>query len=154
MLDKILDLVKDQAMDAITNNSKVPAEKKDAAIETTTNAIADGLKDQLASGNISNIMALFGGDSKGSNALSKSIQESVVSALAEKVGLSKSVAATIASTVVPALISLVTKKNSDSKDSFDLGSILESFTGGGSGKKSSGGGLLDMLGGILGGGKK
>ena len=150
MLDKILDLVKDQAMEAITNNSGVPAEKKDAAIETTTNAITDSLKDQLTPGNISNVMALFGGGSGSSSALSSSIQNSVVSALAEKVGLSQSVATTIASTVVPALISLVAKKNDDSSDSFDLGSILQSVVGG-DGKK--GGGLMDMIGGIFGGGK-
>ncbi|MBB4036914.1 hypothetical protein GGR21_002828 [Dysgonomonas hofstadii] len=152
MLDQILNLVKDQAANVITNNSQVPEDKKDAAVETTTHAIADGLKSQLTSGNISNVMALFGGESGGSNALSGSLQNSVVSALAEKVGLSQGVATTIASTVVPALISLVSKKHNDSNDSFDLGSILSSFTGGGDdGKKS--GGLMDMIGGLFGGGK-
>jgi len=152
MLDKILDLVKDQAANVITNNSQVPEEKKNAAVETTTNAIADGLKDQLTSGNISNIMSLFGGGADSGNALSGSLQNSVVSALADKVGLNRGVATTIAATVVPALISLVAKKHNDSNDSFDLGSILGSFTGGSDGKKS-GGGLMDMLGGLFGGGK-
>ena len=152
MLDQILNLVKDQAVSAITNNSQVPEEKKDAAVETTTYAIADGLKSQLTSGNLSNILSMFGsGAGSSNNALSASLQNSVVSALAEKVGLNKTVATTIAATVVPALISLVSKKHNDPGDSFDLGSILSSFTGGGDGKKS--GGLMDMIGGLFGGGK-
>jgi len=155
MLDEILNLVKNQASNVITNNSQVPEEKKDAAVETTTHAIADGLKSQLTAGNISNIMSLFGGGSGSTNALSSSLQNSVVSSLAQKVGLSPAVATTIASTVVPALISLISKKHNDPNDSFDLGSIIGSLTGGGNNTKSnSGGGLLDTLGGLFGGGKK
>lgn len=150
MLDQILNLVKDQAANVITNNSQVPEEKKDAAVETTTHAIADGLKNQLSAGNISNIMSLFGSGSGSSNALSGSLQNSVVTALAEKVGLNKTVATTIAATVVPALINLISKKHNDPNDSFDLGSVLSSFTGG-DGKK--GGGLMDMIGGLFGGRK-
>ncbi|NDV79455.1 DUF937 domain-containing protein [Dysgonomonas sp. 511] len=146
MLDKILDLVKDQAAEAITNNSKVPAEKRQAAVETTTSTIVDSLKDQITPGNISNVLAMFGGNASSSNALSGTIQNSVVSALTGKVGLNKAVATTIATTVVPALFSLITKKNDDPKDSFDLGSILGSLTGG-----DNGGGILGTLGKLFGG---
>lgn len=148
MLDGILDLIKDQALGAVTQ-AGVPADKQEAAVETTASSIVDGLKDQLSLDNISSIMSLFGGSSSSSSAVAasnpvvSSIQGTVVSSLSEKVGLSPAVANTIASTVVPALIGLLSKKSNDPGDSFDFGSLLQSFTGGGD---STGG----FLGGILG----
>lgn len=147
MLDGILDLVKEQALGAV-KNAGVPAEKRDAAVETTATSIVDGLKDNISLDNISSLASLFGGSSStssaaaASNPIVSSIQNTVVSALSEKVGLNKTMATTIAATVVPALISLLSKKSNDPNDSFDFGSLIQSFTGG-----DSAGGLL---GGILG----
>jgi len=146
MLDGILDLVKEQALGAVTR-AGVPAEKKDAAVETTAASIVDGLKNNISLDNISSLAGLFGGSSSSSavtasNPIVSSIQNTVVSALSEKVGLNKTMATTIAATVVPALIGLLSKKSNDPNDSFDFGSLIQSFTGG-----SSEGGLL---GGILG----
>jgi len=149
MLDKILDLVKNQAASAITQNPEVPAEKRQAAVETTTSTILDELKGQLTGGNLSNVLSMFGGSAGSTNNLSSSIQNSVISALAEKVGLNKGVATTIAATVVPALIGLISKKHNDPNDSFDIGSLVSSFTKG-DGKS---GGLMDMIGGLFGGKK-
>ncbi|MBD8388768.1 DUF937 domain-containing protein [Dysgonomonas sp. BGC7] len=144
MLDGILDLVKDQAMQAITNNTDVPAEKKDAAIETTTSTIVDSLKGQLSSNNLGSIVSLFGGNDNSDIAnspLVSSIQSSVVSALSQKVGLSSSVANSIASAVIPALIGLISKKSNDPNDSFSIESLVESFSGQGNKK----GGILGAL---------
>jgi len=147
MLDGILDLVKDQALGAITNNAGVPDNKKDAAVETTTNALVEGLKDQLSLDNISSIVGLFTENSSdaANNPMVTSLQSSVVSSLGEKVGLSKEVAGSIAATVVPALLKLLSKKSGDSNDSFSLESLLESFTGG-----DNKGGLLGTLGKLFG----
>lgn len=144
MLDNIINLVKEEALKSITNNADVPADKKDAAIETTTSSIVDGIKNQLSGGNVTDLIGMFTGDSKASNSLTDSIQTSVITSLIEKVGLNKGVANTIATTVIPAVMSMISKKNNDSNDSFDIGSIIESVSGG---KK---GGLLDAIGGIFG----
>jgi uncharacterized protein YidB (DUF937 family) len=149
MLDGILDLIKDHAQGAVAN-AGVPADKQDAAVETTASTIVDGLKDNLSLDNVSSIMGLFGGDSSSSsvasNPIVNSIQASVVSALSSKVGLSPAIANTIASTVVPALMALLSKKSNDPNDSFDFGSLLQSFTGGNSGP---GGVIGDILGKFL-----
>jgi len=144
MLDSIINLVKDEALGAISDNAGVPAEKKDAAVETTTSTIVDELKNQLTGGNISNVMNLFGSSSGSSNTLTNSLQSSVVSALSQKVGLSPAVANSIASAVIPAIMGLISKKHSDPNDSFDLGSLVKSFT------DNSKGGLLGALGSIFG----
>lgn len=144
MLDNIINLVKEEALKSITNNADVPAEKKEAAVETTASSIVDGIKSQLSGGNVSDLIGMFTGGSKANSSLTDSIQTSVISALVEKVGLSKGVANTIATTVIPAVMAMISKKNNDSSDSFDIGSIIESVSGD---KK---GGLLDAIGGIFG----
>ncbi|SBW05713.1 DUF937 domain-containing protein [uncultured Dysgonomonas sp.] len=144
MLDGIIDLVKDQALGAITNNAGVPADKKEAAVETTTSAVVNGLKDQLTPDNLSNILGMFSGGSTSSSNLTSGLQSSVVSALSDKVGLSPAVANSIASTVIPAIMGLISKKHNDSNDSFSLESLVESVTG------KQGGGILGALGGLFG----
>lgn len=156
MLDNILNLVKEQASNVISNNSDVPEEKKGAAVETTTSAILDGLKNNITPDNVSVVTNLLGmtSNNTSSNNVVNSIQTSVISSLIEKVGLSKSTANTIAVSVVPALMSLLSKKNADKNDSFDIGSLIKSVTGGSDDKKNdNGGGLLGTLGNLLGGNK-
>lgn len=156
MLEGILDLVKNEALSAITGNADVPADKQDAAVETTTSTIVDGLKNQLSFDNIGAITSLLGGNgATTSNPIVTGIQNSVASALTSKVGLNQGVSTMIASTVVPAIFNLFMKKNNDPNDSgFNVESLIKSFTGG---NDSSGGniagGILGALGNLFGGNK-
>lgn len=147
MLDSIINLVQGEALSVITNNDNIPADKKEAAVEATTSGIIDGLQSQLSSSNISNMLDIFGGGGGGggsSSSLTSSIQSSVVSALTQKVGLSPSVANSIASVVIPAVVGLISNKHNDSNDSFNLESLVESFT------KNEGGGILGAIKGLFG----
>ena len=147
MLNGILDLIKDSALGAITNNADVPDDKKDAAVETTTNAIVDGIKNNLSLDSVSSLLGGSDGDSNlANNQTINSIQTSVISSLSEKVGLSKEVASSIASAVVPALLQLLSKKSGDSNDAFSFDSLLKSFTG----DSQKGGGILSTLGKLFG----
>lgn len=149
MLDGILDLVKDQAMQAITGNADVPEEKKDAAIETTTSTILDGLKGQLTPDNLGGVLSLLGGSSSdiANSPLVSSLQGSVVSALSKKVGLNSAIGNSIASAVIPALMGMLSNKENDPNDSFNITSIVESLAGQSGGKK---GGLLGGLASLFG----
>lgn len=143
MLDSIIDLVKSEALNVITKNDSVPADKKEAAVEATTSSIVNGLKDQLTPDNLSNIVNLVNGNSASNNALSSSIQDSVVSVLSQKVGLSSGVAKSIASAVIPAILGLIAKKSNDPNDSFSLESLAKSLT-------KDKGGILGAIGGLFG----
>lgn len=146
MLEGIINLVKDQVLPAITNNADIPSDKKEAAVETTTSTIIDGLKEHFTPDNLSAITSLFseGGSSGGSNIVS-GLQSSVVNALSEKVGLSKDVANSIASAVIPAIMGLFSKKANDPNDEgFSIESLIGAFEG------KNGGGILGMLGGLFG----
>ncbi|WP_029906121.1 DUF937 domain-containing protein [Prevotella sp. 10(H)] len=145
MLDGIMDLIKGQARRAITNNADIPAEKQEAAVETTATTIVDGLKEHFTPDNLSNVLGLFGGGSSNiGNPMVSSIQNSVVSALSKKVGLNPAVANSIASAVIPALMVALSKKSNDPNDSFSFESLVQSFTG----KKE--GGILGSLGSLFG----
>lgn len=149
MLDNIINLVKEQALGAITGNAGIPADKKDAAVEATTSSIVDGLKEHFTPDNLSAITNLFSGGASDAQGISSSLQGSVVSALSEKVGLSKDIANNIASAVIPAVIGLFSKKTNDPNDSgFSIESLMKAFGGGG---KS--GGIFDALGSLFGGKK-
>ncbi len=143
MLDKMLDLVKGEVAKKVGGIDGVPAGKKSAVVETTASSLMDGLKkfatpDKLAS--------LIGGGGGGS--ATSGLTKGVVSALTSKLGLSPAVAKTIATKVVPAVMSLL-KKNVDdpSNPGFDLSSMLGALGGG---SKGSGGGIMGALGGLFG----
>jgi len=158
MLDNVLELVKEQVLPAIVGNNQIPEEKKDAAVETTTSSILDGLKDQIVPDNLTEVMNLFGGNNPisnfGNTAMVQGVQSTVASALTSKVGLNSTLATTIAATVVPAVIGLFSKKVADKNEpGFNVQSLIEALTKGKGGDNKGGGGLLDMIGGLFGGNK-
>lgn len=144
MLEGILDLVKEQVVPAIANNENIPADKRSAVVETTTTTVVEGLKEYFTPDNISSITSLFSGEAGGSNIVS-GLQNSVVNALSEKLGLNKDIANSIALAVIPAIMSLFSQKANDPNDeSFTIESLIGALGG------KSGGGLLGMLGGLFG----
>lgn len=155
MLENILELVKGPVMEAVTGNNQIPADKKEAAVETTTSTIIDKLKDELIPDNLSDVVNMFSGNSKnsfGSNVMTQSIQTAVASALTGKVGLSSSLANTIAGAAVPVVMKLFSDKvNDDNEPGFNVESLIKAFTG--NKDSNTGGGLMGMLGGLFGGNK-
>lgn len=144
MLENIINLVKDQTLEVISNNNvQIPADKHGEVIDTTASAIMDGFMNNINAGDLSSLLGLFGGGSSsgGSNPLMNGIQSTVVSALSEKVGLDRNVANSIATLVIPTVMGLLSQKNDDPNDSFNLESMVGALTGG-----KGAGGLLGTLG--------
>ncbi|MCD7932235.1 MAG: hypothetical protein LUH15_13260 [Tannerellaceae bacterium] len=87
MLDQILNIIKSQASGAITSNPEIPEDKKAETIQTTTQAVAEGLKNQLSMSNLTNLASLFSNDVKSSttmNPLIESIKNTVSTTLTQK----------------------------------------------------------------------
>ncbi len=61
MLENLNQLVKENTQDAIVNNSEIPDDKNEAAIQAASGSIFDALKQQMASGNVSQLAATFKG---------------------------------------------------------------------------------------------
>ena len=157
MLEKIMDLVKGQVMNTVDGNSEIPEDKKTETIETTTHSLIDGLKKYATPENLSSLTSMLGigGQHQAAplqtNGMASGLEANVVSALTSKVGLKPELAQTIASTVIPAVMSLFKKKvDDDNEPGFNIGSLVSTLTGGKSGNSASSGGVMDMLGGIFG----
>ncbi len=166
MFDQLLNLVKENAGDAIINNPAIPNEKNDEAISHATNGILSGLQSQLTSGNISDVVQLLGGKSDVNNhPVTNAVSQNVASDLMSKFGLSGGAASSIVASLVPIVMGKLIHKTNDPNDSsidlngvfsqlsggktqgLDMGNILGSLTGG----SSAGGGLGNILGSLMGG---
>ncbi len=167
MFENLMNLVKEQAGDAIINNPDIPNERNDEAINTATHSIMDGLKNAVASGNISDLAGLFNGQSVTGSPVTQGIQTNLIESLMQKFGLNSSQAGNIASSIIPMILGkLVHKTNDDNDSSFNLKDILGHLTGGGGAggldlggllsqftgnkKQGEGGGMLDSLKGMFG----
>jgi Bacterial protein of unknown function (DUF937) len=159
MLDQLIKLVEQNAGSAIIQNKAIPDQHNQAAIKTVAEQIFNGLKGQASQGNVQQLASMFqGGTPSASNPIVKQLISSAAGALASKYGVSSQVAQSMASSLLPTVMSQLVKKTNDPKDnSFDLGGIMKSVTGNNSfdlgsvlGGKAGGGGLGGMLGGLLG----
>lgn len=136
MLDNLLNLVKENAGDAIVNNPAISNQFNEAAIGETASHIIDGLKSQYSSGNIGGLMGLLnnGGQDLATNPIVGNIVSSLAATLGNKFGVDASQAGNIAAQIVPTVLSQLTSKINDPNDkSFDLQGIISAFGGGGIG---------------------
>lgn len=132
MLDSIMNLVKDNVMNAVGKESTVPAEKKEQTVATTTEALTNGLKQNFTINNLPNVLNLLKpGSTSQSNPITGNIQNTVANALVNQVGLSQSVAGIVASTVVPMVMKAISGKMNDPNDKgFNVESLVNSLGGG------------------------
>lgn len=160
MLDQLIKLVEQNAGSAIVQNKAIPDQHNQAAIQTVAEQIFNGLKTQASQGNVQQLASMFqGGAAKaGSNPIVNQLVSSVAGTVAKKFGVSQQAAESMAKTLLPTVMNQLVQKTNDPKDdSIDLGGIMKSVTGNSGfdvssmlGGKSGGGGLGNMLGGMLG----
>lgn len=144
-LENLLQLVKENAGEAIEQNPAIPNQFNDAAIGETAEHIVDGLKSQVSAGNIGGLMGLL--NSNGSSLLSNPIVSQIITSLsgtfASKFGIDPQQANQVASSIISNVLpQLIAKINDPNNHQFDLQTIAKEF---------GAGGLGGMLGGMLGG---
>lgn len=145
MIDAILKTLKDQVGGQIMDKANIPADKLDDVFSVIGDSAQKEVTSQMMSGDLSSMMNLFSNSSNsgGANQLQSGITNNIVSGLIKKLGLSDSVAKSISQMVVPALIGLITKKNSETPD--DDPSPLNDIFGKVTGDKGGIGGALGSL---------
>lgn len=144
MLENLIQLVRENAGEAIINNSAIPNEKNEAAVETAASSIFDQLKGQLNQGGLESITNLFQGG--GSTELINNISSGTAGDLMKKFGLDSNAAGGIVEKLIPVVMDKFVKKTNDPNDSsFDLQGIIGSLTGGG-----QAGGILNTIKGLFG----
>lgn len=158
MLENLLKLVREFSQDNVVENPDVPNEQNDEVVAEATHAVAGGLQDALANGQGEDVIKLFNSNSSAqamSSPLAQNIQGGFLERVTSKLGINKNVALGLAATLIPIIISKLVKRTKDpNNNSFDLGSIIGSLTGGGGQPGmggNTGGGIGDILGQFTGG---
>lgn len=133
MLDNLINLVREQAGDAIINNPTVPNERNEEVIAATGESITGGLQNMLSSGGLKDVLKLFGGQEvpSGNNPVVQNVSGNVIQQLMSRFGLDQQAAGGIAGNLIPQVLQkLVSKTNDPSDSSFDIQGIFNQLSGG------------------------
>jgi uncharacterized protein YidB (DUF937 family) len=143
MLENLLGTLKSEVGNQILNQTQLPADKLDDVFKVIGDVTKKEVTGQMTSGGIGNLLNLFSNQNNNASAnlIQNNIASGVVTNLVSKLGLSQDVAKTISSIAIPAIIGLITKKNSTTPDD-DPSPLKEIF---GTGKSSAIGGIAKGL---------
>lgn len=132
MFEQLLDLVKENAQDAIVNNNAIPNQHNEAAIGEAGNAIQSVLGNALQGGNLQDVLGMFGNaQNLSSNPLVGNIVSQLAGSLGSKFGVDGAQAQNIAGSLIPQVLSKLTAKTNDPNDSsFNINDIMGSLSGG------------------------
>lgn len=152
MIETLINSLKSEVGSQIVGQTNLSSGNLDKVFSIIGDVTKKEVTGQLKSGNLSTVMNLFSNktNNSGANALQNSITTGIVSNLVSKLGLSQQVSNTIAQVAVPALMNLITKKNSETPDDdpSPLNDIFGSITKGSTGNML-GGVAKNILGGLF-----
>jgi len=133
MLEQLQRLVEQSSQQQIVENKAIPDQFNNAAIKEVTTQILSNLKGQVAAGNMQQIISLFqsgGGKLMATSPVLNTMVTSVTASLATRFNLPPQVAQTVATNLVPSVMTQVIKKANDPRDiDFDLQQMMRSMTG-------------------------
>ena len=146
MLKNLFNLIKEHGTDAVINNPAIPNEQNNAVLADATHSVADGLQGALAVGGLQSILSLFSSGenhSGGNELLNNPIVSNIISSFTNKLtsnhGIGADQASGVANNLIPGVISsLINKTNDPNNSSFDIGSIINSLSGGGGAQNGGG----------------
>jgi len=149
MLEQLISSLKSEVGGQLSSQTSLPAGSIDKVFSVIGDVTKKEVAGQMLGGNLSNVMNLFSDkpNNKGADLLQSNISSGVISSLTSKLGLSPEISRTIAAVAIPALISLITKKNSTTPD--DDPSPLNEIFGGASKGGLLGGVAKGLLGGLF-----
>ena len=133
MLENLMNLVKENAGEAIINNPAIPNERNDDVIAESSQSITSGLQGMLAGGGLKDVLQLFSGQANmdQSNPVVQNLSGGLTGNLVNKFGLDQQKAGGIAGSLIPSVLkNLVSKTNDPSDNGFDLQNIFNTLSGG------------------------
>lgn len=145
MLDKIIGNLKSEIGGQITSKANVPPDKLDGIFSVLGDVTKREVTGHVTEGGIGNVMNLFSKkqNSSGADQLQSNISSGFISGLVSKLGLSHETSASVAGIAVPAIINMITRKNSETPDD-DPSPLHDIF--GGLGKGVAGSAVKSVLG--------
>ena len=132
MIENLLNLVTQNAGQAIIQNPAIPNERNNDAIQTVTNSIVNGLQGQLQQGNAQQLIGMLAGQQNvQDNPIVNTIAQGAAANLMSQFGIQNQQAQQIVSSLLPVVMQQLVQKTNDPRDSsFDLNGIVSSLSGG------------------------
>jgi hypothetical protein len=133
MIENLNSLVKQNADAAIINNTAIPNERNEEAVQEASTAIEDSLKTSLSGGNVTEVANLFNGtgDDVTANPVTQHATGNFIDRLQSRFGLNVQQAANVANNLIPTVLKRLVQKTADPADkSFDLQKIFNEVSSG------------------------
>jgi hypothetical protein len=133
MIEKLINLIRENAGELIINNQAIKNEYKEAVISETSNIIINELKKEVSKGNIIGLSGIL---KSHENLLNNKIVSGIITKLSEslsaKFEVNNSDAVHISQNLIPAVITqLISKAKDPNEPSFNVQELLSNLGGGG-----------------------
>jgi hypothetical protein len=139
MLEQLTQLVQEFGQDAVVKNEAIPNEQNEAVLKEIGNSIFSSLQKIANEADLSQIAGLLQGkDIDKNNPTIQKITQEVSNSLTQKSGINPATASSVATKMIPKVLSSLINKANDPKDtSINLSGLLDSLTGGDSPEHAS-----------------
>ncbi|MGD0340894.1 MAG: DUF937 domain-containing protein [Bacteroidales bacterium] len=143
MLENLLGTLKSEVGGQILNQAQLPQTHLDGVFKVLGDVAKKEVTGHILGGGLENVMNLFSNQTNNAaaNQIQSNLHSGVIDGLVSKLGISPDMAKNVAATAVPALINMITQKNSATPDN-DPSPLHEIF---GTAQKTGLGGLLGKL---------
>jgi len=142
MFENLINLVRQNAGDAVISNPSIPNEKNEAAVETAGGSIIATLKNALAGGRLNDVLGFFKNGKQGSPELVQEATDNYAQDLQNNLGIAPAEASKTAAALVPQTMQQLATKTADPSDSsFNIQDIFNKL----SGNKTSGFNMQEKL---------
>ena len=149
MLENLINLVRENAGDAIINNPAIPNERNEEAVQDASQSVVSSLQNALSSGNVKDVMKIFSGRTDPSNPVVQDATNNLTQNLSGKYGINGSQASGIAGGLIPMILSQLAGRTADpSNNGFNIQDIFNQLTGGKTAGVNMGGILNKFKGGL------
>jgi hypothetical protein len=131
MLNKLIDLIRENAGTGIIDNKAIPNEKNEQAVQTAGSSIMTTLQNALSGGRLDEVLGFFKGENAASSNIVKEATDTYAKDLQTNVGLNEAEAKDAAAKVVPQAMTQLASKTADPADnSFNIQDIFNKLSGG------------------------
>jgi hypothetical protein len=144
MVENLNNLVKENADATIINNTAIPNNRNEEAVQEASTAIEESLRTSLSGGNVKEVANLFNGSEENVtvNPVTKQATGTFIDRLQSRFGLNVQQAANIANNLIPTVLKRLVQKTGDPNDnSFNVQKIFNEVSGG----KTDGLNVREML---------
>jgi hypothetical protein len=144
MLNELFDLIRQNGQQAVVENDAVPNEHNEAVMQQAQDSIVNGLSGMTEPAQVNSLFESVKSGEAENNPAVQQISNNFTGNIMQKFGLDASTAASIASSLIPLVLSRMANKGGQGgTGGFDLGGLIGSLAGGGltGGNNTAGGGL-------------